>query len=115
MSPEAADPMQFYHHSGRNDHQLNNFHTPPLYGTAPHGFSPTMSGYGYHHDDISILHNLNSTLTDIQKKLTVLEEKHNKTELALTEIQNSFDEMKENRIPKKVNGKKSPPGLSVSI
>ena len=112
LNPGGADPSQFYHNSETNDHQLPNFHTPSPYGTAPHGFSPPMSGYGYH--DIPILHNLNSTLVDIQKKLTALEEKHSKTELALTEIQNSFDEMKENRVSKKVTSKKSPPGLSVS-
>ena len=43
-----------------------------------------LSGYRYH--DIPILHNLNTTLADIQKKLVILEKNRNKTELAVTAI-----------------------------
>ena len=111
LNPGGADPTQFYHHNVSEDHQPVNFHTPPPY----HGMPPPMpDSYGYHDiGNMSIFQTLNNTLADIQKKLTVLEEKHVKTELALTEIQSSFDEMKENRIPVKSTSRKSPPGLSV--
>ena len=83
----GADSTQFYHHS--QAHQ-QGFHTSSPYRKCLMGFLLwtdillTMchySGSG------------NKTLSSIQKKLSALKERHDKSDLALKDLHNSFDEI----------------------
>lgn len=56
----------------------------------------------------------NKTFSSIQKKLSALEEGHDKSDLALKDLQNSFDEItQESCKALQKSTSKSPPGLSV--
>ena len=84
--PAGADPSHFY----RQEDNLHRMHTPSPHAMHHYGFS----SHYYMENESSILHAVNTTLTSIQKQLTTLEEKRAKTETVLTEIQNSFQNMK---------------------
>ena len=104
--PAGADPSHFY----RQEDNLHRMHTPSPHAMHHYGFS----SHYYMENESSILHAVNTTLTSIQKQLTTLEEKQAKTETVLTEIQNSFQNMKKENVKQHSKSRKSPPGLSVS-
>ena len=81
----GAETTQFYHH---NETHQQGFHTPSPYRTMPYGAS-LCDNVGRHDIDNfwTILESVN-TLSNIQKKLSALEERYTNTELALKDIQN---------------------------
>ena len=109
----GAETTQFYHH---NEAHQQAFHTPSPYRTMPYGAS-SYDNMGRHDIDnfSTILESVNNTLSNIQKKLSALEERHTNTESALKDIQNAFDEIKQDGCKglQKSTSRKSPSGLSV--
>jgi len=58
---------------------------------------------------------ISTTLTNIQKQLNTLEERHKQTDVAISELQNSLKEIKLDSSKQRSLSKKSPPGLSVRL